>query len=76
MDLNLREKVVIVLAASKGLGRGIAQKFAEEGAKVVLSSRRQNELAQVASDMKKKKRIILTLYRMYVMLQKQKTLWG
>ncbi len=53
LDLHLKGKVVIVLAASKGLGRGIARQFAEEGAKVVLSSRRQNELIQVVDDIKK-----------------------
>jgi 3-oxoacyl-[acyl-carrier protein] reductase len=39
MDLQLRGKVALVTAASKGLGKATARQFAREGAKVTISSR-------------------------------------
>jgi len=39
MDLQLRGKVVLVTAASKGLGKATARQFAREGAKVTISAR-------------------------------------
>ncbi|MBD2253173.1 SDR family oxidoreductase [Nostoc parmelioides] len=41
MDLQLRGKVALVTAASKGLGKATAWQFAREGAKVVISARSQ-----------------------------------
>ncbi|MGI9382908.1 MAG: SDR family oxidoreductase [Methyloligellaceae bacterium] len=41
---TLREKVAIVTGASSGIGRASALLFASEGAKVVVSARRQKEL--------------------------------
>lgn len=41
METDLANKVVIVTGASGGIGSAIAQKFADEGAKVVLHYRRQ-----------------------------------
>ena len=39
MDLKLNNKVALVLAASKGLGKAIATTLAAEGAKVIIGAR-------------------------------------
>jgi NAD(P)-dependent dehydrogenase (short-subunit alcohol dehydrogenase family) len=47
-DFRLDGRVAIVTGASRGLGRAIAEGLAAHGARVVLSSRRQEDLEQVA----------------------------
>jgi 3-oxoacyl-[acyl-carrier protein] reductase len=50
MDLKLNNKVAIVLAASKGLGKAIALALSAEGAKVIIGSRDETLLKQTASE--------------------------
>ena len=50
---DLSGKVAIVTGSSKGIGRSIAQGLAENGAKVVISSRKQEAVDAVASAFKK-----------------------
>jgi 3-oxoacyl-[acyl-carrier protein] reductase len=50
MDLKLTNKVAIVLAASKGLGRAIATTLSAEGAKVIIGSRNADELNKTAAE--------------------------
>lgn len=50
MDLGIGGKVVVVAAASQGLGRACAHALAKEGARVAILSRRQEELDKVARE--------------------------
>lgn len=47
---SLKDKTAIVIGGSKGLCKGIATGFAQAGANVVISSRKQNELDAAAED--------------------------
>ena len=47
MDLGLKDKVALVTAASKGLGKAVAREFASEGAQVVMCAR--SELVNAAA---------------------------
>lgn len=53
MDLKLKNKVALVLAASKGLGRASALALSAEGAKVAICSRNENELKKTATEIHK-----------------------
>jgi short-subunit dehydrogenase len=46
--INLKNKTVWITGASSGIGEALAYQFAKEGAKLVLSARRENELKLVA----------------------------
>ena len=48
MDLSLRNKKVFVSGSSRGIGMGIARKFIEEGADVVINSRNPADLTAAA----------------------------
>jgi len=49
MTLTVPDTRVIVTGASNGIGRATAERFLDEGAKVVLVGRRENALREVAS---------------------------
>ncbi|RUW56780.1 SDR family oxidoreductase [bacterium M00.F.Ca.ET.141.01.1.1] len=48
--LALSNKIAIVTGASSGIGRATAKLFAEEGARLVISARRQTELDAIAAE--------------------------
>lgn len=49
MDLGLKDKVAVVTGSSKGLGLATAKQLLNEGAKVVISSRSQENLEEAAA---------------------------
>jgi 3-oxoacyl-[acyl-carrier protein] reductase len=50
MNLGLNNKIAIVTAASQGLGKASAMALAQEGATIVICSRRQKEIAEAAQE--------------------------
>jgi len=52
MDLELRGKVALVAAASKGMGKATAKRFAQEGASVAICARGQEALEATASEIR------------------------
>lgn len=53
MDLGLKDKIAVVGASSKGLGRAIALGLAQEGAKVTICARSEDVLEETADDIRK-----------------------
>jgi len=53
MDLKLKGKVAMVAASSKGLGYGIAQALAQEGASISIGSRTQEDIETSAEQLRK-----------------------
>lgn len=51
MDLELTGRTALVTGASRGIGRAIALRLAREGARVVLCSRSEEALRQLASEL-------------------------
>jgi NAD(P)-dependent dehydrogenase (short-subunit alcohol dehydrogenase family) len=50
MDLSLEGKVALVTGASRGIGKAIARAYADAGARVLLSSRKQEDLEAAAAE--------------------------
>ena len=51
MDLGLKERVVFVAGASRGIGKGIASVFLDEGARVVITGRDPARLATCGAEL-------------------------
>src|SRR4030095_2852069 len=50
MDLGLKNKIALVAAASRGLGRAVAEELANEGASLVICARKQETIERVANE--------------------------
>jgi 3-oxoacyl-[acyl-carrier protein] reductase len=57
MDLGLRGKVALVAAASRGLGRAVAEELAAEGAALVLCARGAGPLAEACAEIERAARV-------------------
>lgn len=48
--MDLKDKVVVITGASRGLGKSLAEYFTREGSKVVISSRNEKNLIEIADE--------------------------
>ena len=49
---KLTGKVAVITGASRGLGKAIAERFAQEGASVVLAARSQKDIERIAAELR------------------------
>ena len=54
MDLGIKGKVALVTASSTGIGKAVAEAFAEEGCNIAICSRTKETLIETAGDIKNK----------------------
>jgi 3-oxoacyl-[acyl-carrier protein] reductase len=51
MDLQLKGKTAVITGASRGIGRSIAEAFADEGANVAICARNAEQVAEAVKDL-------------------------
>lgn len=54
MELGLKDKIALVTASSKGIGKAVAEALVAEGCRVAISSRNKEDLLSTANDIKRK----------------------
>jgi 3-oxoacyl-[acyl-carrier protein] reductase len=54
MDFGLKDKTVLITASSTGIGKAVAELFAQEGCKIAISSRSKENLLSAANELKEK----------------------
>lgn len=54
MDMGLKGKIVLITAASLGIGKAVAELFVQEGCKIAISSRSKSNLLSVSKEIKDK----------------------
>ncbi len=52
--MDLSDKVIIIVGAGRGIGRASAALLAEAGANLVLASRTEQELSELAFDLERR----------------------
>ena len=52
MNLNLKDRVALILASSKGLGKSVAYGLGQEGARIVICGREEKTLFATAEEIK------------------------
>ena len=62
MSNLLKDKVAIVTGGSRGIGKAIAQRFAQEGCNLVLVSRTKSDLEKTAESIIKKFSVNVSVY--------------
>lgn len=67
MDLGIKDKNVLVVGASKGIGKEIALGFAREGAKITTVARSKDLLAQLNEELRQTNNIAHAYYDIDVM---------
>ena len=55
MDLNLKNKIILITGASRGLGYVIAESFLKQHAKVIITSTNRNNLKNAYLSLKNNK---------------------
>jgi len=71
MDLEIKDKIALVTAASNGLGKAVATQLASEGAKVIICSRNLESLQKAQSEIEKKTNIQVSIISCDVTDEKQ-----
>ncbi len=59
----LKDKVAIITGGSRGIGKAIAERFAQEGCNIMLASRTKSELEKTAESIKMKFTVKISSYR-------------